>query len=581
MMRVMKVATSIWILALLIVLVHCDHAATADEPINEAGGTNRNPNEPEGFAPIIVEEWDSFAKYKWWHQPTNEGTTEIVNGRLVWSYPQGKKGGSVPGAKVALDLRHAPYEYHRDEGVMLSSNFHGHRSGVNKFRFWNPDKSPAMIVGFFGRDDSDLTLGMNSGSLGRLRWNSDGSEGPRNFASPTKAHATVTRGVPHTIETLLYIGTTGNADGWVKAWLDGVLVIDCRNLKFVNEGAEPVLTTIHFAPVWGGTGDTVPAPQTLTVERSYVSVKEADLRTATSVGGTVDAETPTAAGPAAPAERHSSSPGTTASSVEGLWPNLSRLKGPIIEIGEGFEAVELDTEPEPNGTKWTYQKEAWFDSGDVCVVEAPDAPASPHTVLRYRFREGRSGGRSPARAVNRGSKPYKHRYIGFYVRWSVPWDEHRVLDKILYWGEQDQIAAGQNPGQFFVFRQGGLIRVNLQFAQNYEGQPHRRDAHRMIPQPAAGEERLAATRVDDGKWHLIEIICNQSTDGMPNGRLRVWVDDVLQFDFKNVRFNPSRDALFRGLDLDPVWGGIGDRKEQTDYLYYDHLLMAGSNAEQE
>ena len=103
----------------------------------------------------------------------------------------------------------------------------------------------------------------------------------------------------------------------------------------------------------------------------------------------------------------------------------------------------------------------------------------------------------------------------------------------------------------------------------------------MIPQPAAGEERLAATRVDDGKWHLIEIICNQSTDGMPNGRLRVWVDDVLQFDFKNVRFNPSRDALFRGLDLDPVWGGIGDRKEQTDYLYYDHLLMAGSNAEQE
>ena len=90
-----------------------------------------------------------------------------------------------------------------------------------------------------------------------------------------------------------------------------------------------------------------------------------------------------------------------------------------------------------------------------------------------------------------------------------------------------------------------------------------------------------ATQVDDGKWHLIEIICNQSTDGKPNGRLRVWVDDVLQFDFKNVRFNPERDALFRGLDLDPVWGGIGDRKQQTDYLYFDHLLMAGSNEEQD
>ena len=78
-------------------------------------------------------------------------------------------------------------------------------------------------------------------------------------------------------------------------------------------------------------------------------------------------------------------------------------------------------------------------------------------------------GGSPARAVNRGSKPYKHRYIGFYVKWSVPWDERRVLDKILYWGGQDRIAAGQNPSQFFVFRQAGLIRVNLQFAQDYEG----------------------------------------------------------------------------------------------------------------
>jgi hypothetical protein len=62
-------------------------------------------------------------------------------------------------------------------------------------------------------------------------------------------------------------------------------------LKFVNEGAEPVLTTIHFAPVWGGTGDTIPATQTLTVERSYISVKEADLRSAISVGDNVGAET--------------------------------------------------------------------------------------------------------------------------------------------------------------------------------------------------------------------------------------------------------------------------------------------------
>ena len=73
----------------------------------------------------------------------------------------------------------------------------------------------------------------------------------------------------------------------------------------------------------------------------------------------------------------------------------------------------------------------------------------------------------------------------------------------------------------------------------------------------------------------------QSTGAKPNGRIRVWVDNVLQFEFDNVRFNATKDAMFRGIDIDPVWGGRGDRKTQTDYLYFDHVIMAGSNEKQE
>ena len=234
----------------------------------------RRPNEPEGFAPIVEEEWNSFAKYNWWRHTGMEGSVETHGGRLVWIFPRGMKGGHTPGSKVSIDLRHGPYEYHRDEGVTLSKNFHGHKSSVNKFRYWHPHQSPAMIVGFFGSCDSDLTLGMNSGRLGRLRWNGDGATGtPRNYASPTMAQATVTRGVPHTIETLIYIGSPGKSDGWAKAWLNGLLVLDFRKLNFLNEGAKPHLTDVHFAPVWGGMGDTVPATQTLAIERSYISAK--------------------------------------------------------------------------------------------------------------------------------------------------------------------------------------------------------------------------------------------------------------------------------------------------------------------
>ena len=57
MMGVMKAAATVWPLALLIALMHCSDVAAADERINEAGGTNRNPNEPEGFVPIIAWYW--------------------------------------------------------------------------------------------------------------------------------------------------------------------------------------------------------------------------------------------------------------------------------------------------------------------------------------------------------------------------------------------------------------------------------------------------------------------------------------------------------------------------------------------
>ena len=165
-----------------------------------------------------------------------------------------------------------------------------------------------------------------------------------------------------------------------------------------------------------------------------------------------------------------------AASIEKLWPNLKQLAKPVIELDEDFSKVDLNSTPEPCGSKWTNSK-TWFNSGNISSVEDGEAPASPIKVLKYRFEKGRKGGGSPARAVNFGSKAYKHRYIGFYVRWSIPWDEHKVLDKIIYWGEEDRRKAGGNPAQFFVFRKKGVIKAILQYAQNYEGQPYKKDAH--------------------------------------------------------------------------------------------------------
>ena len=166
---------------------------------------------------------------------------------------------------------HGPYQYQRDQGVTLSSNFHGHQSGVNKLRFW-ADKSPRTYLAFFGADDTPLLLGINTGSwpmgVKKLRWDS-----PDNYASPTKSQAAIVRGVPHDIESLTYVGTAGNADGWLKVWLNGVLILDFRNLAIVYAGEREWITQVHYAPVWGGMGDVLPRSQTLSIDRTYVSVR--------------------------------------------------------------------------------------------------------------------------------------------------------------------------------------------------------------------------------------------------------------------------------------------------------------------
>jgi len=251
------------------------HSDTHSVTVNDQGSTSPGSgqfHEPSGYTTLIDEEWNDFSA-GWYHQVKNVGDVGIRNGKLRWDYAAGMEGGYDPGGRVVMDfVPHGPYEYHRDEGVTLSPNFHGHQSGVNKFRFWSHDR-PHAYIAFIGPDDQRLTLGLhtNGWTMGAraLRWNSGD-----NYASPTLEEATVTRGVPHTIETQIYVGTPGGSDGWVKAWLNGVLVLDFRNMAMIPADEPAIITQVHYSPVWGGMGDVLPVNQSLSVERSYVSYRK-------------------------------------------------------------------------------------------------------------------------------------------------------------------------------------------------------------------------------------------------------------------------------------------------------------------
>ena len=242
-------------------------------------------NEPAGFTTALDVPWDTWPPGPgrwWWDSGLNGDVSLDGNSNVVWTYPQGMSGGHVPGSKITEEsIRFGPTIYERHEDVVLSPNFHGHSSSVNKFTYF-PD-SEARNVGitlFAGSNDSRLFIGINTGGWqgkhydSRLRWN--GSANVRrpklpNLASPTQAQAEVFRGRKHTLEVLRHMGSPGQTDGWVKLWLDGLLILHYDAIGCVWTGDEPYQRGIHIAPVWGGTGDTVPADQTLSVGRSYYS----------------------------------------------------------------------------------------------------------------------------------------------------------------------------------------------------------------------------------------------------------------------------------------------------------------------
>lgn len=228
------------------------------------------PDFVERFAVLRDLSWDSIPA-DWYYQDNSPGAV-TVDGRLTWHYPQGDRGGDTPGTRVILEGEpHGPYQYHREEGLLLSSNFHGHASGVNKLRFWTQaNGNTSGYLMFEGRGAEELFPAINTQGwpmgLRVIRWSDED-----NLASPNASQAAVRRGTSHTLETLVFVGTPGAADGSIRLWLNGVLILHFERLALRSEGQSAEFGGIHYAPVWGGIDDTVPEAMTLSVDRTLVA----------------------------------------------------------------------------------------------------------------------------------------------------------------------------------------------------------------------------------------------------------------------------------------------------------------------
>jgi hypothetical protein len=150
--------------------------------------------------------------------------------------------------------------------LKVSANWQGHGSSVNKLIHYFVGGSNRLYMNLWGVGAGALNLGfglqgtVSNGPHG-ANVNQDGSFG-----------GVFSRGVWHKIECVLIGNTSGNADGSLKWWLDGVLCGTESGIQFVAGNA--LWEDVSWSPTWGGaSGDSIAAQMTMDMDHLYHSGK--------------------------------------------------------------------------------------------------------------------------------------------------------------------------------------------------------------------------------------------------------------------------------------------------------------------
>ena len=176
-------------------------------------------------------------------------------------------------------------------------------------------------------------------------------------------------------------------------------------------------------------------------------------------------------------------------------------------------------------------------------------------ALEIRFPRGFPGGTAPARI-------FRHpRYDGNGLAWS-PSDNTGFLYIGLHFKLSTGFSLNGNVGQKLVYVNSNAagnaslnhIPLNLRTA---EGAPGLYPAYE--PQHPFGLHLVAADRannVNDGRWHLVEVLQEPNTPGVKNGRIRIYIDGRLAGSWKDaLLFERGQTPSMNSLSLNPIFGG--------------------------
>lgn len=230
--------------------------------------SHRSGHEPVGYSTITDRAFDALDDAGWRYNKSDNYsivTDETSPGKCCSAaearYPEGFGGGRSPMVtwRDAGGSREIYISFH----LKLSSNWQGHRSGVNKLGFvWIHDH-PAVYFSAQGSGSSTLRPRI------RLQNTPDGG---RNLKANV-GDASVERGAWHRWEIQMISNTPGRPDGIARLWLDGELISEHTDVLFSGASEDNRWQELSWYPVWGGRDDAVREAMSLRISDYYASVR--------------------------------------------------------------------------------------------------------------------------------------------------------------------------------------------------------------------------------------------------------------------------------------------------------------------
>ena len=242
--------------------------------------------------------------------------------------------------------------------------------------------------------------------------------------------------------------------------------------------------------------------------------------------------------------------GTTANTQ---WPHEPADFQVITDWG--FDQAPPQTPADqtiPRSPGWNVAYNNLHAPAGVSLVSDPTAPFTPPNVYQFFYPIGYAAGAAPATVytTKMGSPAPTALYVGFWWKVSNPWQGHP--------------ASGVNK---VIFIWTGPGTSSIIFMLNGTSPPYMTRIEYESAALNAPENQPSLSAIRPGVWHQVEILAD-----LPAKTLEWWVDGVLRGSYSNCAY---RYRTFAEVSLSPTWGGVGGRKAENDYFWYDHIHVSG------